>query len=509
MIYENKSKPYIFSWFVELILGIMGKSFNIPFVPLLIFTNCVLPVALFLALFYFLFILTKSHNLSLLGSSFILLSGFPEIITHFINGSYIELRFLSWDVTYTLMFFILCAIFTYKSIVNSKIAYISLAGVFFGSLFYCHPSAWSYIIISYTLFSLYLLFKNRFTQLGTLVFIFLIGLIISVPYWLNLSRLMKLPYFSELLIRVGLFYSHQPELLKLPIIALLLFIFLYRKRDLIFYFISSFLLAAFLSMNQQVISGVNPGAWRWYLYIAKHIALIAGVVLLNNLLIQNSEFLEKIFQGFNYKRVKIFFLGLVFAILMVTGLYSQVYYYEKWRDEQKEKQALYDAFQWLNSHTEVDSVILAPDFASMQLSTYTHNNTYVVSPIFESVMPNAEIIERYFIFARLFGLNSEEVIKYIQKYTSVWFGMRTDVPKYKYYDDSFRLKAISEVVYNDYNYFQKQDLLGLLRRYRIDYIFYNPEEIMLSKIDLNTYPFLSKLYDKSGIQIYKLLNDYK
>lgn len=503
-IYENKSKPYTRSYLSELVLGILGRVFRLSIFQLLILVNFILPIITFLLIFYFLFVLTKSQNLSLFGSTFILLTPFPETIYFLIKGLDIGAIFPIWGLTFHFIIYISCLIFTYKALNNIKISYIFFGAIFFGLLFYSHPFFWAHTVVSYYLFCLYLIFKKRFIQLKALILIILGGLVISIPYWINFIKSVNLPYFSEVAMRYGFYPSRQPLLWKTPIIGILLFLFFYKNRDFNFYFISSFLIGGFLCLNQQVISGIELGPGGWYHYTLKQITIMAGMVLLNNFLMRRGNFWQRILKGFDYKRFKKPILVFSFGLLILSGLSIQLTYYESVKTEQKERQFLYDAFLWLDNNTEVDSVILASDSVSLILPIYTHNNVYIGKFICDSLVKDAEIMDRFLIFARIYKMNKDEINQYIINHKATFFGGSPGDPKYKNIEDFFRLNMVFENVSRKYKTFEKEDIIALLKKFRVDYIFYSPYEKKIPQIDFNEYPFLHKVYDKGGVQIYSI-----
>lgn len=505
-LYEGKSKPHFRSYLSELILGLFGKVFHLPITSLFILNNFIFPVAVFLLIFYFLFLLTKSVNLSLAGSSFILLVQFPEILRLLINGTNTELLFSrAVNPSISFIFFILCLIFTYKSLRDIKPLGTFFSAAFFGVIFYTDPYYWSHIAIGYSLFFFYLLSKRKLKELRAQTLIILGGLIISVPYWINAARVIKLPFFDELIMRSGLYYSHKPLLLKTPIFAALLLLFFYKNKDFNFYFLGSFLIAGLLGMNQQVISGKDLESWHWYYYTEKQLTIMSGILLAKNFLAGESNFLQRIGRGFNKK----IFLISCFILIIMSGLYTQLYYYRNSKEGQKKRQFLYDAFLWLNKNTEPESVVLASGAVSLILPVYTHNNVYIAGYIYESIIPDLEIMERFFVFGRIFGMDKGRMTDYILRHKEAFFGMRLAYRQYKNIEDFFESNRIPEIISENYKNSRQEDILSLLKRFRLDYIFYSPYEREVASADLDKHQFLNKVYDKNNVQIYRTIKDIK
>jgi len=52
----------------------------------------------------------------------------------------------------------------------------------------------------------------------------------------------------------------------------------------------------------------------------------------------------------------------------------------------------------------------------------------------------------------------------------------------------------------------KLDLTEILKKYRIDYIYYEPADKALTSVDFNEFDYLEKIYSNDGgVEIFKLL----
>ena len=504
-IFENKAKPYIRSFLSEYLVGILGRISGLSIDNLFVSGDFIFPIIIFFLLFYFLLPVVQSEPLSLLGAILIMLAEFPDSLTALIKLG-IPNHFLTFSrpisPQFHYIFFITCLIFIYKSLANGKKGCILLSGISLGLLFYAYPYFWIYIFMGSVILYLYLLYKGEFKQIKIILFILAEALIISIPFWVNYLKLMHLPYYDEIMTRVTFQSSHHIIIPKLSILTLVIFIAFYKKRDFKFFFLFSFLLGGLLCMNQQVLTGWTFEPEHWHFFVNKQMAVIAGIVLLD-------RFLKELRFGEKIARI-LLIIGLTFSI--TVGICTQVYNYEQKKNMQHTQQNLYGAFIWLQNNTQKEDVVLASDKISLLIPIHTHNNVYWSSYIFDYANSDKDILERFFLFARLMGMDEKEVVDYVlthrEKGHSDFFGMRYEEPSYKKPDQKANVKLPQELydyIIGRYGAFKKEDIKTALMRFRVDYLFYGPNEELISKGRFKKESFLDKVYDSGDIQIYKII----
>lgn len=504
-IYENKTKPYIRPFLSEYIVGTLGKISGLSINNIFILGDFIFPIIIFCLLFYFLNLLTCSPSLSLVGSMVIMLAEVPDSLTalvklNFPNCFLTFSRYISPQFHY--IFFISCLIFIYRSLVNYKIVNILLSGFFLGLLFYVYPYFWFYIFVGLAVLFLYFLSKRQCRQIKVILFILIEALSFSIPLWINHLKLTNISFYNEIMTRIAFKASHHIIISKVSILSLLIFIAFYKKRDFNFFFLFSFLLSGLLCMNQQVLTGWIFEPDCWHLYVNKQIAVISGIVLLNKLLRKTS---------FRERFIRIFLIsGLSFSIFV--GMIIQIYNYEENRQIQGQQQHLYKAFVWLQDNSKKEDVILACGTISMLIPIHTYNNIYWSSYIFDYANSDKDILERFFLLARLFGLDEGEIIDYILtrrgKGHNDFFGIRYEEPSYRKTRHAVKVnlpKDLYDYIIQRYRAFKKEDVKVALMRFRADYLFYSRYEQLISKGRFKKQPFLDKVYDSGDIQIYKIL----
>lgn len=520
-IYENKHKPYIRPFLSEYLMGALGRISGLSINNLFIAGDFIFPVIIFYFLFYFLNLLVRCPPLSLVGSMAILLAEAPDSLT-----GLAKLGFPDWFLTFGrtispqvhYIFFISCLIFVYRALADGKKIHILLSGLFLGLLFYVYAHFWAYIFAGMIILSLYFLARREFKQARAVLFIFIAALVISIPFWINWLNLMHLPFYEEVITRVTLHRSGHIVISKLSILTLFIFGAFYRKRDFRFFFIFSFLLAGLLCMNQQVLTGRTFDPQIWHIYANRQMAVIAGIVLLERFLEKN-KFREVFIRKF-------LIAGLAFIIS--TGAIIQVCNYQKAKYAQARQQSLYGAFAWLENNTEKEDVVLAGDAVSLLIPIHTHNNIYWSGYIFDYANSDSDILERFFLLARIRGMSESEVIDYIlthrQKGHSDFFGVRYEGQGRRKSGRTANVKLpqdLYDYIIRRYRAFKGEDIKTQLLRFRADYLFYSPYEASISRAGFKIEPFLEKVYpapprrdgikpwcgvyESEGIQIYKIM----
>lgn len=158
-------------------------------------------------------------------------------------------------------------------------------------------------------------------------------------------------------------------------------------------------------------------------------------------------------------------------------------------------------------------MVLASDTVSLLIPIHTHNNVYWSGFALEYASPDREILERFFLLPRLFGLDEKGVVNYIltdedKNLTSLFgvgysrigwkilHGIKVSSPQ--------KIQEFYDYTIQHYRIFQKEDIKTILTRFRVDYLFYSPYEQLISKGRFKMQSFLDKIYDYHGIQIYKI-----
>ena len=154
---------------------------------------------------------------------------------------------------------------------------------------------------------------------------------------------------------------------------------------------------------------------------------------------------------------------------------------------------LYPAFNWLNAHTEKESVIAASfdDIATSALiPIYTSNNVYVAYHAQYYVsLPFAEFRDRIYNMMYLMGIRSQnEFDQFINSELRYW------------------MRINPSICFTEYQQKMQKEIYSGLKKYRVDYLLYGTREkqnFLLNPEE--TYSFLQNVYDDGVVKIYKIL----
>ncbi len=186
--------------------------------------------------------------------------------------------------------------FLVRSIYSKLPSYKMLATVLFGLLFYVYYFAWSFALaLNGVLLLLYLVYRD-WGRVRTMIFILFGGVFIGAYNLWNM-----ITFFSSDLGRYFSYFhwtlhAHRPVFSKIGAVMLVFFgVFVYknRKRQNVNYILTlAFILAGWVSLNQQIITGkiVEIGHYYWYFIVP--ISIIVFLYMLHSLI--EKEFWRKI-----------------------------------------------------------------------------------------------------------------------------------------------------------------------------------------------------------------------
>jgi len=189
----------------------------------------------------------------------------------------------------------------------------------------------------------------------------------------------------------------------------------------------------------------------------------------------------------NIRIGNVLYVPIIMYVIWDIGLGQYEYYHQELKPKFGYLQEIAPALEWLNEHTEKESVILgSPDHTSTNsiIPIYTNNNIYVsFHSQFYTIPPLAEIHDRFYNTMYVMGITSQA--------------------EFEQYLDGHWFKEGSFDVYREK---LTKDVYSELTKYRVDYLFYGPRERKNFKVDPGkAYTFLTKVYDDGIVEIYRIL----
>lgn len=421
--------------------------------------------------------------------------------------------------------FCLSFLFTYLALKKRKWIYSVLAGIFFGTLFYTYAFHWIYFTAGLGIIFVIFLLQKQYPNVKKIIAIFAVAGLTSIFNLINYLKFWTLPQAQEIFERFGLEithafrWSHYKEYIIYILLAILIWIWGKRKnRKTTAIYVIGFLLAGIVVFNIQVITGVNLQPDHWTTRSIFFGLNLAWLLLLWWLF----EFLDK-------KR-KVFRIALVIVLILfsISFFTRDAHYQILWNKQHVSRKTistnLIESFNWLEKNTPKDSVVMSLSLVTNYfIPLYTHNRIFIPRAV-NTLAPEQEMMDRLYITYRFFNIPTDYLEKlfdneinqkafqtpltydgYEKKGLLYFFSARFLDSSLDGYFRKQKLEIPEEVyqrIINNYqNYPPKMSYL--LKRYRLDYIYYGPQERKIIEKDLDELKYLEKVYEKEGVSIYK------
>jgi hypothetical protein len=498
----------------------------------LVISDFLFPTIIYLMVYAIFYELTKRKILSLFVSSLFIFApllsihippfstvGFTQIIKDLFPVLFEESALFFHRFDYPKITFIFIALTYYlilRAISHNKKITTWLAGISFGILFYTYLFDWVYVFISLVIMIILFLLYKKNDQAKQVFTIFLIGIAISIGYWINYFQLHQLAQYNDIFLRAGVDIGHEiglqewkNQIRALGLITILWFLGkqILDKRILIY--ITSFLVPYLIVENVQVILGFNPAPDHWFreLYLPASMALVMIILLLKE---NYAPALRNLFAIPSSGRSLIPTVTILLLISYFSfHLYSQYIFSATKADAFSLSKETVENYEWLNSNTPRGSVVGAFSLENnTDLLIHTHNKVFVPRGL-NTIASNEEIIVRLTILAKIFQINPPEFTQLLKDEEFYYFGDY-------YFDRSVnntagKLEMSEEELRNHLErytqYIPPQSLKDL--PFVIDYIYYNKSrdrKLAPTAIDpVYSNVLLEEVYQEGDVTIYKVL----
>ncbi len=517
---EYRTAPTPFSLVNPALLGVLGRLLG-SVRRTFIISDFVFPAVIFLLVYFIFCELAVSRGVALIGSMVFLfvpkigVSLPPLSFTHLGEISHALFPFLlRMDVLpftqfeepkITFVFFAFAFYGIYRALNREEPLTVVAAGVSFGLLFYMYLYDWALFLVALSLLALWFIARKEYSRAKKIAVVIGIGLLVSVPYWIHLVEVRHAVQARDILARAGGEFSHRfrfatvwKSYLRNAVLAGVLFFTLRKKNPLAAAFVSSFLLAYFVVVNAQVVTGFNIQPDHWYR--TQFFPITLAVIILGYAAWQRwrnrvSE-LMRVAAG-------ACFLG----FFLVTALMGQYAYSVAHAREYALPLARAKSYAWLNEHTPQGSVVGSISFETTNdVELLTHNRVYL--PMFNTAVPSSEVWERFLFLAKIYRVPPERLADTIRNGPTAFFlfmeeyGSRGFDSAFGKYERTVPETIAAEEIHA-YEEMARRPL-SLPPRYRLDYLYMSDRERALGEDPASVIPHLKKIYDRDGIIMYEL-----
>lgn len=361
----------------------------------------------------------------------------------------------------TLIFFLLI----FKGRKEKRI--IAAAGIAYGLLFYSYFYFWTYTTVGMAL-GITLTWRRMRAVSLRLIAATALGLLISIPHWINAYGILRLPQYPDLFARHGPEIGRTLALQSLPVFAYFLHAalagalwFLFRKtqRGIVLFFIS-FLMPIYAVYNMQIATGFNVQPDHWF----KPALPIVNAALLTALFAAGKRYADRItvrmlaipwiftaafllfkimrteatlvrqvslallvistliflwigmarrYAWLREKRVFSVLAALAIALLFVKAIAVQQTFVARNAPKTIPPEE-FASYQWLTRHTPAYSVIATPSFTTnARLQLYTQNRLFLPNG-YNTLAGNQELWLRLRLTNTLFGASAGTYHSYLK-----------------------------------------------------------------------------------------------
>lgn len=374
---DGKAGPYLWQPLQPMVVGYLGKLFSLDINNTLLLSRLVLSFAVFILAYILVLLLAGDKLLALvfpalffLGEPLLSFAGVSKILNGFDPVNFLQIaRPVNPAMTYIPFFAFLIAFWLFYK--EKKWSHGVISAVLLGFNFYNYFYSWSYLYAFGGILVLSLLLQKDWREARRIASVFVGGLLVAIPYFINVYQASLYPTFAEASARFGIVYSHAPIFVGFTALGALAVFFLGfpRSDKKNYWFVLSLLLTPILTHNQQILTGRIMQVDHYHWFFSKPVAVI--VVLWVML-----HFLSS--RGFDFYRKSL--AAMIIVISIFVGLSTQVFaYYRDWRDGGAiaiERQKYGPVMAWLSANATKESVVLANNEVSHLTVIYTPLNVF-------------------------------------------------------------------------------------------------------------------------------------
>ena len=410
---EGKDDPYLFQPLGTMAVGYMGNIFSLDINDTLLLSRLIPPFFVVLLLYGFVYLLFRDRLVALCGAALVTLA--DPILTYsgmmnFLQGiSPASFLGLAMPVNHAMIFIPLFAFLIpfWLFYTRRTWMYGVMSAGFLGLNFYNYFYSWTYLYAFGGVFVLLLLLRKEWKEARSMGSVFVGGLLIAIPYGLNLYAASHYPSYAEVAMRFGVVASHAPLFIGFTALAALGAFWLWFPREDTkrYLFGLSLLLAPILTMNQQLITGKVMQAAHYHWYFHKPMAVIFMAFLAFYLL-------DRVGFG-TYKKIV---AGVVLTVSIFAGAFKQASAYLNdptyGENATIARQQYAPALEWLNTNALKEEVVLATDQMSHLTVIYTPLNVFYHRAAYASLAATRErLLDAIFTFYRFRGVGADDARK--------------------------------------------------------------------------------------------------
>lgn len=510
---DGKDNPYLFQPLGSIVVAYMGEIFGLDINNTLLLSRLVLPFIVFLIIYTFVFLVSRdklvalsSAILLLLGDDLLSYSGLSQMLHGVSPDSFLRLaRPVNPAMIYILFFGFLSSFWLFYRGGNQKKQWIygATSVLFLGLNFYHYFYTWTYLYAFGGLLVLIHLIKREWQEAFRVVSVFVGAAILAIPFLLNLYYASFFPAYAEVGMRHGIIFTHKLLFVGSSVIAaLVVFLLFFPREDRKKYLFGlAILLAPFVTMNQQVLTGkvMQPDHYHWFFHKPISILFV----------------LMTIFCSLSHRRLYFYRKALAAIILIVSigsGIFVQTYsYYYDTGDGGEvaiERQRYGPVMKWLDRNAEKEAVVFASNEISNLVTIYTSLNVFYHRGVCCTTLSatKSRLLDMMFPYYRLRQVDARSALEV--------FSQNRDTVSEQIYGIYYRklygrYEAIPDEKFNEIVSLYKKTLSiptpvwleDIWKKYEVEYLVWDKKED--PDWHLERYPFLEEVISFDDLAVYR------
>lgn len=501
---EGKKDPYTIQPLGPIIVGLLGKLFLLDLNNTVLLSRFLFPTLCFLVIYWFTFLLSKDELTALTSSTMVILGSIllSRQVFQVLTGESPRLDFLIFtrliNPPVSSLFFFGFLIFFWLFLERKKWIWGVFSALTLGLSFYLYFYTWTFLYAFCGVFMLILLFQKKWSEIKRIMLVPLGGILIAIPYFWNLYQSSTYPTFLEVARRNGLLETHTPTFgFLIPFLLIIFLIFFPRQWKERYFFSLALVLAPFVVLNQQIITGKTLINAHYHWYCHTPLAIIFFLIIF--------------FYWLSQKKLETFkklFALLIIGMSIYAGVLIQKASYLYWEKQALEEQRYMLVFDWLNKNAKKEEVVFADLELSNFIPVYTSLNVFYNSTAKYYLSASEErLINTMILLYRLDEVEKDDA-------EEVFFRERAKISReiygIYYRETTGEYEGIPEELLHSFTQKYKKSfsiptdefLKEIWKEYNVNYVVWDSKYYPKWSLEK---AFLQKVYEKEDIKIYKIL----
>ncbi|MEK7567331.1 MAG: hypothetical protein AAB513_00210 [Patescibacteria group bacterium] len=503
---EGKGDPYLFQPLGSMVAAYAGKLFSLGINNTILLSRLALTFFTSLLIYAFVYLFSREKIVALCCTAVLLLAesilsyfGLKQILQGISPEDFLRIaRPVNPAMIYILFFGFMTAFWLFYQ--KGTWRYGILSAILLGLNFYNYFYSWTFLYAFGGFLFLILIIRKNWQKAFKIGTVFVGALLLMIPYAINFYRATLHPAYAEASVRFGVIETHAPLFVGfVVIVALVIFLWKFPREDREKYIFGlALLLAPFLTMNQQLLTGKVLQAAHYHWFFHKPIAVIFTLIVVFYLLERYKLFL--------YKKV---LAVLIISTSIATGVFVQGTSYVGGDNDGGsvaiERQKYGPVMKWLNANAEKEAVVMSNNETSHMVAIYTPLNLFYHRAAMYSLAATKErLLEVWFTFYRLNGVGAtdarEKIFADRELVSANIYGMyyRELLGAYEAIPDE-KIEEIVKLYEKGLTISNSKWLKQMMDKYEVEYIVWDKNNNPTWELD--QYDYLNKVVDFSDYNL--------